>query len=277
MYKLIATDLDGTLVTDDKNLTDKTVENVKKALKKNVKIMITSARAFYRLERYIDELDLRKENQYTICFNGAIIVENITGKVLYSKNLDKEEVSELIGLGKQLNVPIMLYSKNANLVEEMPEVIQKNKNSKGMNIKIENFNKIDFDEEENYIYKIVFMDKPERIIEIRKNLSKEIIDKYEVTSSVPQYIEFVKNGIKKSKAIKFIMDKCKIKQKEIMAIGDGENDVEMLRFAGLGVAMENANNYVKENADYITTSNNNDGVGKVIEKFIFQKNIYSNL
>ena len=233
--------------------------------------MITSARAFYRLERYIDELDLRKENQYTICFNGAIIVENITGKVLYSKNLDKEEVSELIGLGKQLNVPIMLYSKNANLVEEMPEVIQKNKNSKGMNIKIENFNKIDFDEEENYIYKIVFMDKPEKIIEIRKNLSKEIIDKYEVTSSVPEYIEFVKKGIKKSKAIKFIMDKCKIKQEEVMAIGDGENDVEMLRFAGLGVAMENANNYVKENADYITTSNNNDGVGKVIEKFIFQK------
>lgn len=277
MYKLIATDLDGTLVTDDKNLTDRTVENVKKALKKNVKIMITSARAFYRLERYIDELDLRKENQYTICFNGAIIVENITGKVLYSKNLDKEEVSELIGLGKQLNVPIMLYSKNANWVEEMPEVIQKNKNSKGMNIKIENFDKIDFNEEENYIYKIVFMDKPEKIIEIRKNLSKEIIDKYEVTSSVPEYIEFVKKGIKKSKAIKFIMDKCKIKQKEIMAIGDGENDVEMLRFAGLGVAMENANNYVKENADYITTSNNNDGVGKVIEKFIFQKNIYSNL
>lgn len=192
MYKLIATDLDGTLVTDDKNLTDRTVENVKKALKKNVKIMITSARAFYRLERYIDELDLRKENQYTICFNGAIIVENITGKVLYSKNLDKEEVSELIGLGKQLNVPIMLYSKNANLVEEMPEVIQKNKNSKGMNIKMQNFNKIDFDEEENYIYKIVFMDKPEKIIEIRKNLSKEIIDKYEVTSSVPEYIEFVK-------------------------------------------------------------------------------------
>lgn len=277
MYKLIATDLDGTLVTDDKNLTDRTVENVKKALKKNVKIMITSARAFYRLERYIDELDLRKENQYTICFNGAIIVENITGKVLYSKNLDKEEVSELIGLGKQLNVPIMLYSKNANWVEEMPEVIQKNKNSKGMNIKIENFDKIDFNEEENYIYKIVFMDKPEKIIEIRKNLSKEIIDKYEVTSSVPEYIEFVKKGIKKSKAIKFIMDKCKIKQKEIMAIGDGENDVEMLRFAGLGVAMENANNYVKENADYITTSNNDDGVGKVIEKFIFQKNIYSNL
>lgn len=271
MYKLIATDLDGTLVTDDKKLTDSTIKNVKRALKKNVKIIISSARAFYRLERYIDELDLRKENQYTICFNGAMIVENITGEVLYSKNLDKQEVNELISLGKQLNVPIMLYSKSAHRAEAIPEVIQKNENSKGMNLKIENFNEIDFDKEENYIYKIVFMDKPEKIIEIRKKLLKEIIDKYEVTSSVPEYIEFVKKGIKKSEAIKFIMDKCKIKQEEVIAIGDGENDVEMLRFAGLGIAMDNANHYVKENADYITTSNNDDGVGNVIEKFILNE------
>lgn len=268
MYKLIATDLDGTLVTDDKNLTDRTIENVKKALKKNVKIMISSARAFYRIERYLNELDLRRENQYTICFNGAMIVENITGKVLYSKNLDKHEVNELISLGKQLNVPIMLYSKSAHRAEAIPEVIQKNKNSKGMNLKIENFNKIDFDKGENYIYKIVFMDKPEKIIGVRKNIPKEIIEKYEVTSSVPEYIEFVKKGIKKSEAIKFIMDKCKIKQEEVIAIGDGENDIEMLRFAGLGVAMGNADDYVKENADYITSSNHDDGVGKVIERFI---------
>ena len=219
MYKLIATDLDGTLVTDDKNLTDRTIENVKKALNKNVKIIISSARAFYRLERYIEELDLRREKQYTICFNGAMIVENITGEVLYSKKLDKQEVNELISLGKQLNIPIMLYSKNAHCAEEIPEVLQKNKNSKGLNLKIENFNKIDFDKEENYIYKIVFIDKPEKII----------------------------------------------------AIGDGENDVEMLRFAELGVAMDNADNYVKENADYITTSNNDDGVGNVIEKFILNE------
>lgn len=271
MYKLIATDLDGTLVTDDKNLTDRTIENIKKALKKNVKIMISSARAFYRLERYIDELDLRKENQYTICFNGAMIVENITGKILYSKNLDKREVNELIILGKKLNIPIMIYSKNAHHAEKIPEIIKKNKNSKGMNIKIENFNEIDFDKEENYIYKIVFMDKPEKIIEARKNIPKEIIKKYEVTSSVPEYIEFVKKGIKKSVAIKFIMDKFKIKQEEVIAIGDGENDIEMLKFAGLGVAMDNANNYVKENADYITTSNNDDGVGKVIKRFILNE------
>lgn len=268
MYKFIAIDLDGTLVTDEKSLTDRTILDIKQALKKNIKITISSARAFYRLEKYIDELDLKKENQYTICFNGAMIVENITGKVLYSKNLNNQEVNELIILGKQLNIPIMLYSKNAHCVEEIPEVIQKNKKSKGLNSKIEKFNKINFNKKENYIYKIVFMDKPEKIIEIRKKLPKEIVEKYEVTSSIPEYIEFVKKGIKKSEAIKFIMNKCNIKREEVIAIGDGENDIEMIKFAGLGVAMANANNYVKENADSITDSNNDDGVGKLIEKII---------
>lgn len=94
MYKLVAIDLDGTLVTDDKKLTSRTIISLKKALNKNVKIMITSARSFYRLERYIDELDIRRKNQYTICFNGAMIVENSTNNVLYSKNLDNKEVKE---------------------------------------------------------------------------------------------------------------------------------------------------------------------------------------
>ena len=70
MYKLVAIDLDGTLVTDDKKLTKKTIETINQASKKGVKIMISSGRAFYRLEKFVDELGLRKENQCTICFNG---------------------------------------------------------------------------------------------------------------------------------------------------------------------------------------------------------------
>ena len=84
MYKLVAIDLDGTLVTDDKELTKKTIEVIKEATKKGVKIMISSGRAFYRLEKFIDALDLRKENQCTICFNGGMIVENKTKEMVYS-------------------------------------------------------------------------------------------------------------------------------------------------------------------------------------------------
>ena len=271
MYKLVAIDLDGTLVTDEKELTPKTMKAIKEASQKGVKIMISSGRSFYRLEKYIDALDLRKENQCTICFNGGMIVENTTKEMIYSQNLDAQEVNELIQLGKSLDLPIMIYTKDSHCVEKVPEVIQKNaKNLKGMNLKIVDFDKMNFNEEQNYIYKVCFIDKPEIIIEKRKQISKEIMEKYEITSSVPEYIEIVKKGIKKSEAIKVVMDKYDIKQNEVMAIGDGENDVEMLKFAGLGIAMENAMDDVKEFADDVTTSNNDDGVGNAIEKYILK-------
>lgn len=266
MYKLIATDLDGTLVTDNKKLTKRTIEDIKKAIEINVKIVISSARAFYRLEKYIDELELKRADFYTICFNGGMIVENITGNILYSQNLSTEEVKEIISLGKKLKAPMMLYSKDRNHVEQIPEITLKN--SKGINFKTEDFSKINFELEENFIYKIAFIDEPERIKEMKNHIPDMIKSKYEITSSVPEYIEFVKKGIKKSESLKFIMKKYKIKQEEIIAIGDGENDIEMIKYAGLGVAVANADNKVKENSDYITASNNEDGVGKVIEKFL---------
>ena len=272
MYKLVAIDLDGTLVTDEKELTKKTIETIKKASKKGVKIMISSGRSLYRLEKFIDALDLRKENQYTICFNGGMIVENITKEILYSKNLETEEVKELIHLGKTLELPIMIYSKDTHYVEKIPDVIQKNiKNLIGMNLKIVNFEELNFNKKENHIYKVCFIDKPEKIIEKREQISKEMFEKYEITSSVPEYLEIVKKGIKKSEAIKVVMEKYDIKREEVMAIGDGENDIEMLDFAGLGIAMENAKDYVKEFADDVTTSNNDDGVANAIEKYILRR------
>ena len=107
-------------------------------------------------------------------------------------------------------------------------------------------------------------------MDIRNKIPKEIVGKYEITSSVPEYIEFVKKGIKKSEAIKFIMEKYQIKQEEVMTMGDGENDIEMLKFAGLGVAMENAREDVKKVANVVSTSNNEDGVANAIEKYILR-------
>ena len=271
MYKLVAIDLDGTLVTDEKELTKKTIEVIKQVSKKGVKVMISSGRSFYRLEKYIDALDLRKKNQCTICFNGGMIIENTTKETLYSKNLDGQEVEELIQLGKTLGLPIMVYARDMQYVEKIPEDEQKNKkNLKGMHLKVVNFKELDFTKEQNYIYKICFIDKPEVIIEKRKQIPEELLEKYEMTSSIPEYLEIVKKGIKKSEAIKFVMQKYDIKQEEVMTIGDGENDVEMLHFAGLGIAMGNANDYVKSFANDITTSNHQDGVANAIEKYILK-------
>ena len=203
--------------------------------------------------------------QYTISFNGASIVENQTEQELYSVNFEKDEILELIENARKINTKIWLYSANEMFIEE--ELSDEYKKSyKNANVKVLDFKQIDFTKEK--IYKIIFIDEAEKIIKIRNNLPEELLKKYKISSSVSDRIEFVKNGISKLEALDFICKKCKIKQEEVIAIGDADNDLEMIKYAGLGVAMGNASKDLKEKADYITSSNNDDGVGRVIEKFI---------
>lgn len=266
MYKLVAIDVDGTLVNDNKQLTDRTVKAIKKASKENVKIVISSARSFYRLKDYLEKLDLLKDEQYTICFNGAVIVENKSQKTLCSYNFEIEEIYELINIAEKLNTNILLYSMDNVFTEQFPKVIENTKSFKNVKFDIVNFNEKDFKKDK--IYKILFVNDSNRILKIRGELPKELLEKYEITSSIPERIEFVKKGITKSNALNSICEKCNIKKLEVIAIGDADNDLEMINFAGLGIAMENATDSLKEKADYITSSNNDDGVGEIIEKYI---------
>lgn len=266
MYKLVAIDVDGTLVNDDKKLTQRTIESIKKAVQKDTRIVISSARSFYRLKDYLEQLGLIKDNQYTISFNGAVIVENKSQKLLSSINFQEKEVLELIKMAKSFKTPISLYAMNCLITEEIPEILKNNKHFSNVNFRISKFKEMDFNKDS--IYKIVFVNEPESIIKIKQELSKELYEKYEITSSVPEYLEFVKKGITKSKAVDFICKRCSIQKSEVIAIGDADNDLEMINYAGLGVAMENATDSLKDKADYVTSSNNNEGVAKVIEKYI---------
>lgn len=212
------------------------------------------------------ELDLIEENQYAITFNGAVVVENMSEKVLFSNKFTSEEIYELIDISRKLNTNVFLYTMNSVYAEKIPSIIQNSKSFK--NTKIENveFKNINF--EENSIYKILFVDDYDKILKIRKELSQKLVQKYEITSSIPECIEFVNKGITKSNALNFICDKCNINNTEVIAIGDGDNDLQMINFASLGIAMGNATAYLKKQAGYVTLSNNNDGVAKVIEEFI---------
>lgn len=266
MYKLVAIDVDGTLVNDEKILTQRTIETIKRATKNNIKIVVSSARSFYRLKGYLEQLGLIEDNQYTIAFNGATILENKSQNVLFSNNFEEEEVNELINLADKLKTSIFLYSMNNVFTEKVPTIVEQSKNFK--NVKFDKVKLKNINLNKDSIYKILFVDEYDNILKMRKNLPKEICIKYSVTSSIPECIEFVKNGITKSKALDFLCKRCNIKKSEVIAIGDGDNDLEMIDYAGLGVAMGNATDSLKEKADYVTSSNNHDGVAEAIEKYI---------
>lgn len=266
MYKLVAIDVDGTLVNDDKKLTQKTINSIKNAIQRDIKIVISSARSFNRLKNYLEQLDLMKDKQYTICFNGAVIIENKNQNVLLSNNFKVDDIWELINIANKFDTPIFLYSMNNVFAEEVPKIIQNSKNFKNIKLDLVKFETIDYNE--NIIYKIIFVNNYDNIAKIRKQIPKELYEKFEITSSMPERIEFVKKGITKSNSLQFICKECNIKRSEVIAIGDADNDIDMINFAGLGVAMGNAQNLLKEKANYITRSNNDDGVADVIEKYI---------
>lgn len=262
MYKLVAIDCDGTLLTDKKQLTERTINSIKMASQK-VKIVISTARSFYRVEEYLRNMNLLNNDQYTICFNGGSIVNNGNQQEIESHTFSKENIEELILLSRQLGTQILLYAYNCLIVEEIPE---KFKNNKKINFEIVKMEELEINKYN--IYKVVFLDEPEKIVKMRKAVHKDILEQYEVTSSVPDYIEFVPKGITKYKALENLCSILGVEKSEVIAIGDAENDIEMIQFAGLGIAMGNADNIVKNIADDITDSNNEDGVAKAIEKYI---------
>ncbi|MCI7083590.1 MAG: Cof-type HAD-IIB family hydrolase [Tenericutes bacterium] len=243
----IFTDLDGTLLNDEKEIGNYTKEVIKK-YKNDINIIPTSARSFNRIKPYLEELGLLDNFNYTICFNGALIVNN-QGVELFSSHISKSTMQELTNLIDKYNIEWMIYTKN--------ELFKRSK--------IEDINKFIRD---NDTFKLIGTSTEEKIDEIRKELSV-MNDKLEITTSMSGRLVIVNKGSTKATAVEKIMVRLNIGRENIIAIGDGENDIEMIKNAGYGVAMLNAPEAVKKTARMITKyTNNEDGVGKIIEEIL---------
>ena len=183
MYKLIALDMDGTLLNDDKIITPKTKQAIREVVEKGVKIVMCTARPIYSISEYLNELNLMKSKQYTVSFNGAIIYENLNFIKLTDNSLKKEQITEIIRLAKEIKVYTAFYYENGKLEKS----------------EIDNENEV-FDEiKERKIYKIVFFDTPDNIKSIYENAKSKLGSVCEITNSEPTRIEFVQKEINKAK------------------------------------------------------------------------------
>ena len=246
--KAIILDLDGTLLDDNKKIGDKTIEYLKQ-IKNNVKIIPASARQFCTIKPYLEKLDLLEENNYTICFNGSLIVNNKESEI-FSSYIDKSAVIKIDNFILDNNIDWTYYLPDnrflRNEISNIKEFVNGNK-----------------------IYKIVGISTPDVIKKIRNNLPKEVLDNLEITSSELNRIEFVNKGMTKVKAIELLLNKLDIDKDKVVAIGDGDNDIDMIKYVGCGIAMLNSPEIVKENADIVTKhTNNEDGVYHVIKELL---------
>lgn len=266
MYKLIALDMDGTLLKRDKSISSQTKEALNAARNKGVKIVLASGRPIEGLNRYLEELDLIRDDEYVLSYNGAL-VQNIKTKEIIAGNVLKgSDLKTLQRLSEKLGVFIHAFSKSEGLiVEVMNEYTQIEADINGINITQKDFVNINNNED---MIKIMMIDSKENIDYAYENLPNDIKEKYTVVRSADIFLEFLNKDSNKGIGLELLINHLGIKSEEVIAVGDAGNDVHMIEYAGLGVAMGNASDDVKKVSNYITNSNEEEGVTKVIQEFV---------
>ena len=267
MYKIIALDMDETLLTSDKQISPKTVDTLLKAHNQGVKIVLASGRPHAGLITYLKQLNIYNDNEYVLCFNGALVVHAKSGKPISTCILKGRDYKRIFKLAQEFNVHCHAFSTRQGLITDRPS--QYTQLESDINhIDINYINPLtDIDDDEDII-KVMFIDPPEIIGKIE--IPEEFKQDYNTFRSSPFFIEFTNKGVDKGAGLKHLADYLGIKQEETMACGDQGNDLAMIKYAGLGVAMGNAIDSVKAVANYITDTNDNDGVAKAVEKFVLK-------
>lgn len=272
MYKIIACDLDETLVSDDRTISKRNIEAIKKATELGVKFIPATGRGYETVQNTLKKLGLwNKENEYVISFNGGAIVENKGNKILHFEGLPFELAEKIYQKGLTYDVCIHVYTMDTVFVYNLNQD-EKDFLRGRMEVVEINDQNLDFLKGQD-IVKILFEypDYPylNKIEENLKNLTEGKID---VSYSSNRYIEFNHKNVNKGTGLKFIADRLGVDIKDTMAIGDNFNDLTMIKAAGLGVGVQNTTPDMKPMCDYITDATNNEGaVGEAIEKFVLSE------
>jgi Cof subfamily protein (haloacid dehalogenase superfamily) len=267
LYKLVAIDIDGTLMNDRKEITKEVNDAIQAAKAKGVKVVICTGRPIVGVQSIIEELKLNDEDDYVITFNGALVQNTHTYDVETQITLKYENLKELYELSVKLESPLH-YFDTENLYTPNKEISPYTIHEAHINQIPLHYRPIDEVPEDMTIPKVMFIDEPERLNTHIGKIPEEFWDKYTFVKSTPFFLEILDPSAGKGNAVKQLAEKLGIKREEVICIGDGENDLSMIEYAGCGVAMANAESIVKEAAQFHTLSNNENGVAHAIEKLV---------
>ena len=252
--RVLALDLDGTLTNDQKVVTPATRTALDAAAAKGVTIVLASGRPTAGVVPLARELELDKKGGCILSYNGGSITDCATGRTLYSQWLDPKVVPALCAFAKEQKVAIVTYNEQG-VVSESPEDPWALKECFTCGLPMQRVEDLALD--------------PARRDEVLAAGRKVFEGRIDLYPSSPFFIEAVPLGVAKDVSLAGLLEEMGLTRDNLMACGDGLNDRSMIRYAGVGVAMQNAEPPVKEAADYVTEADNNhDGVAEAIEKFI---------
>ena len=291
MYKLVAVDLDGTMLNSYGIVTDNTKKTIKKTIEKGIDVIIASGRPIDSIKEIAKEIG---SNKYFIAGNGALIYDIQKDEIIYERYMTKQKVLEIINICEQNSITYNIYTEKTiiakclkynvlyyykknlkkeenkktsiTIIKDMMEFVKNSKDEKFLKITICDEDKVIFDSIIRKLRKVNDID----VLDV-SHMSRKMIK--QGTEEIPieyHYTEISLKDVDKWNAIQFLIEKMKIKKEEVIAIGDNINDKKMIENAGVGVAMGESTPVVKQIADYVTTDNNQEGTALAIKKYCLE-------
>lgn len=264
LIRLVATDMDDTLLRDDWKISERTVRAVQEAQKQGIFFTFATGRMPASIRPYVQQLGL---DVPVISYNGAIVQEALSGEVLYRKVIPAETAREIVDWLLSQDINFHVYIKDQVFVEKLSDWSRQYTNATGILVE-ETDLQARLAVEQDGVEKIIMFDKPETMDVWENKVLQKYEGKVRTTKSKPSFLELIHPSVNKGAALSALAERLGVKREQVMAVGDSLNDIEMIRYAGLGVAMGNARKEVKEVADAVTATNQEDGVAQAIEKYV---------
>ncbi len=267
--RMLALDLDDTLLRGDLTISSRTKNALKKAEAAGVVVVLASGRSPPAMEKYGKELGLHKRPGYMVCNNGVTIQESHTGTVIYEGQLPVDAALMAYDLVDAEGLSVSIYEETTIYVSRRNEFADQDQKMTGFRqVVVENFRGMI----KAGCIKLVIPGDPLLLRPMESILKTYIGDQVTIFTSKPYFLEILPPATGKGEALAMVAEKLGIPRESVMAVGDSMNDETMIRWAGVGVAMRNGDDRIKKIADYITPwTNEEDGVADLVERFILKK------
>jgi hypothetical protein len=273
-YKLIAIDMDGTLLNSNNKVSDRTREVLLRAIDEDIYIVLSTGRILRSALYFSKDIGL---NYPIIACNGALISTSNGKDIIYENPMNLELAKKIAELAEDNGIYYHFYDTNTFYAKETGygdlehyESYKNNLIKQQINLNIFQNSMEILNNKKPVIYKFVFIeDDIDKLLDFREKLKD--IKGTNVSSSWHNNIEVMNEGVSKGTGLNYLIDKLNIDKSEVVAIGDNENDISMFKVAGLAVGMRNGDESIKNHVHVFTDTNDEDGVAKAIENYVLNK------
>lgn len=266
-YEILVLDIDGTVTNSKKEVSPATLDAILKVQERGHKVVLASGRPTPGIMPYAEKLKLTEYGGFILSYNGGKIIDCKTNKTIYQQVLSHKMIPELYKTALENNVGIMTYEEDTIITgTEIDQFMQIESKIIGIPIKkISNFSEyVTFD-----VNKCIMTAPGDYLTKVEPLVKAKFQNQLNVFRSEPYFLEIMPLNIDKAYSLSILLDYLGLSKEQMISCGDGFNDISMIKYAGMGIAMANAQKAVKEVADFITLSNDEDGIAHVIHSFMF--------